>query len=765
MARRGFVLLGCVLAAILSARVKPCTACLPKRSGCLTRQRLVPTPRLLSAGRQAVKSEEPPQRRFRWGSAAGWYRALNMLKERYGEQYDASQMTWAWWSENIKDRCSTIDVTCQICDHRSKSTTLSSLNSGTTPGCFCNRGVPWSSREGRERCLLMLKERYGEQYDASQMTWTWWSESIKDRCSTIDVTCQICGHRSKSTTLSSLNSGTTPGCSCNGGVPWSSREGRERCLLMLKERYGERYDASQMTWAWWSESIKDSYSTIDVTCQICGHRSKSTILSSLSRGTTPGCFCNRGVPWSSREGHERCLLMLKERCGEQYDASQMTWAWWSESIKDSSSTVDVTCKICGHRSKRTTLSSLNSGTMPGCFCNGGVPWLSREGHERCLLMLKERYGERYDASQMTWAWWSEIIKDSYSTIDVTCKICGHRSKRTTLSSLNRGTTPGCSCNGGVPWSSREGRERCLLMLKERYGERYDASQMTWAWWSESIKDCYSTIDVTCQICGHRSKNTRLGSLSRGTTPGCFCNGGVPWSSREGHERCLLMLKERYDEQYDASQMTWAWWSESIKDRCSTIDVTCKICGHRSKSSSLNNLKIGQAPGCLCNKKTEAKLGRWLVSEFTDSIITLQVQGCTNPDTGRPLPFDFGLYHDSVLIELDGDIGHFGRGFGGDPEDGGVPRRDFHKEYWAMQRGKVVVRLLQTDVYRDCWPWEDFLNSAVRHATCSTEPCVITQAAKEYKRGIYRKLRSDLNCKEGYFLPSRIPYLKYGAVRP
>ncbi|CAE7252799.1 unnamed protein product [Symbiodinium microadriaticum] len=223
-----------------------------------------------------------------------------------------------------------------------------------------------------------------------------------------------------------------------------------------------------------------------------------------------------------------------------------------------------------------------------------------------------------------------------------------------------------------------------------------------------------------------------------------------------------MLKERYDEQYDASQMTWAWWSESIKDRCSTIDVTCKICGHRSKSSSLNNLKIGQAPGCLCNKKTEAKLGRWLVSEFTDSIITLQVQGCTNPDTGRPLPFDFGLYHDSVLIELDGDIGHFGRGFGGDPEDGGVPRRDFHKEYWAMQRGKVVVRLLQTDVYRDCWPWEDFLNSAVRHATCSTEPCVITQAAKEYKRGIYRKLRSDLNCKEGYFLPSRIPYLKYGA---
>ena len=70
----------------------------------------------------------------------------------------------------------------------------------------------------------------------------------------------------------------------------------------------------------------------------------------------------------------------------------------------------------------------------------------------------------------------------------------------------------------------------------------------------------------------------------------------------------------------------------------------------------------------------------------------------------------------------------------------------------------------TDVYQDSWPWVDFLTSAIQHATCSTQPCVITQAAKEYKGGIYRQLRRDLNCKEGLFLPSRIPYLKYGLVR-
>ncbi|CAE7419015.1 unnamed protein product [Symbiodinium sp. CCMP2592] len=432
--------------------------------------------------------------------------------------------------------------------------------------------------------------------------------------------------------------------------------------------------------------------------------------------------------------------MLKERYGEQYDASQMTWAWWRENIKGQASTIVVACKTCGHLSKRTTLNSLKGGSAPGCFCNGGVPWSSREGHERCLLMLKENYGEQYDASQMTWAWWRENIKGQASTIDVTCQTCGHRSKSTILNSLRAGQAPGCFCNGGVPWSSREGHQRCLLMLQERYREQYDADEMTWDWWRENINDRDSTIGVTCRKCGHPSKSTSLHNLKAGQAPGCFCNGGVAWSSREGHERCLLMLKENYAEQYDASQMTWAWWRENIKGQASTIDVICQTCGHRSKGTSLSSLQQGNSPGCLCNKKTEAKLGRWLVREYPDSIITSQLQGCTNPDTGRSLPFDFGLYHDSILIELDGGIGHFGRGFRGDPDDRGVPQRDLHKEYWAMRQGKVVVRLLQTDVYLDSWPWGDFLTSAIQHATGLTQPCVLTQDAVEYKSGIYRKLR-------------------------
>ena len=143
-----------------------------------------------------------------------------------------------------------------------------------------------------------------------------------------------------------------------------------------------------------------------------------------------------------------------------------------------------------------------------------------------------------------------------------------------------------------------------------------------------------------------------------------------------------MLKLRHEEQYDASDMTWAWWRANIKHQTSKISVTCKRCGHRSRGTSLASLQSGQAPGCLCSRKTEAKLRRWLCAKYPDWTITSQVKGCTNPDTQRPLPFDFGVYHDTILIELDGEIRHFGRGWGGVADDGGVPQRDFFKEYWA-----------------------------------------------------------------------------------
>ena len=455
------------------------------------------------------------------------------------------------------------------------------------------------------------------------------------------------------------------------------------------------------------------------------------------------------------------MLVLKNRFGEQYDASRMDWAWWQANVLGRSSKVDVTCCECGYRSRGTMLASLQAGSAPACFCNAAVPWSSQEGHARCLALLKDRFGEQYDASRMDWAWWQANILGTSSKVDVVCRECGYRSRGTMLTNLQAGSAPGCFCNGAVPWSSQEGHARCLALLKNRFGEQYDASRMDWAWWQANVIGLSSKVDVTCRECGYRSRGTTLSSLQAGRAPACFCNGAVPWCNQEGHARCRALLKHRYGEQYDASRMDWAWWQANVEGVFSKVDVVCRECGYRSRGTCLSSLQAGGAPGCLCARKTEAKLKHWL--ENIASNVTSQVPGCTNPNTSRTLPFDFGLYNHTVLIELDGDIGHFGRGWGGQINATEAPQRDLIKEQWALQHGKVVIRLLQEDMYVDRWNWQGFLTSAIQHVIHNSRPCVLTQDAVQYRSGIYRKLRSNFHYQVGQFQLGeglRIPYLTY-----
>ena len=625
---------------------------------------------------------------------------------------------------------------------------------------FCFR---WKGVAGRLRALEILQEGCGNQYDARCMDEAWWKQHVVNQRSKLDVTCRRCGHRSISTTLGSLQQGCSPGCFCNGGVPWSGQAGRARCLAILQERHADRYDPSRMDEAWWKQHVVNKCSKLDVTCRRCGHRSISTTLGSLRKGCSPGCFCNGGVPWSGQAGRARCLAILQERHADQYDASRMDEAWWKQHVVNGSSKADVTCRRCGHRSISTTLGSLQKGCSPGCFCNGGVPWSGQAGRARCLAILQERHGDQYDASRMDEAWWKQHVVNGSSKLDVTCRRCGHRSISTTLGSLQKGCSPGCFCNGGVPWSGQAGRARCLAILQERHGDQYDASRMHEAWWKQHVVNQRSKLDVTCRRCGHRSISTTLGSLQQGCSPGCFCNGAVPWSGRAGHARCLEMLRERHGDQYDASRMDEAWWKQHVVNGSSKLDVTCHRCGHRSISTTLNNMQRACSPACLCSRKTEAKLRQWLVHEVSPTI-SMQVPGCRNPETNYSLPFDFGLSEENILIELDGEIGHFGRGWAGSEDDGGMPARDFVKEQWAQRNGKTVIRLLQEDVYFDSWDWQVFLKSAIQHAIQNSRPCVLTQDALQYKSGIYRKLRRTISCRAGQFQPTdgaSIPYLVYG----
>ncbi|CAE8591835.1 unnamed protein product [Polarella glacialis] len=188
-------------------------------------------------------------------------------------------------------------------------------------------------------------------------------------------------------------------------------------------------------------------------------------------------------------------------------------------------------------------------------------------------------------------------------------------------------------------------------------------------------------------------------------------------------------------------MTWEWWQENVRGSTCKLDVTCNDCSQRAIQTSIGSMKFGSGFGCICRKKTEAKLLRWLQERFGQDTVTTQVLGCVNPETGRNLPFDFGLYGESVLIELDGDIGHFGQGWGGNSDDdGGVPVRDLLKERWAILAGRTVIRLLQADVYRNTSEWQVFLSNAVEAARADPRSQVVTQDSPKYKSGKYFDLR-------------------------
>ena len=182
----------------------------------------------------------------------------------------------------------------------------------------------------------------------------------------------------------------------------------------------------------------------------------------------------------------------------------------------------------------------------------------------------------------------------------------------------------------------------------------------------------------------------------------------------------MLSAERFAN-YDISAMTPEWWKENIKDCYSKLLATCRACEHVCRTSQITSLQQGGSFGCLCRNKTERKLHAWLLKEY--GTVAFQVPGCINPATGRTLPFDFGLQlpRRVVLVELDGNIGHFGVDFRGE-ENLDHAQRDLFKESWALAQRHSVVRVLQEDVWFDRNHWKEYLRRSIVSAEESPQVC-------------------------------------------
>jgi hypothetical protein len=272
--------------------------------------------------------------------------------------------------------------------------------------------------------------------------------------------------------------------------------------------------------------------------------------------------------------------------------------------------------------------------------------------------------------------------------------------------------------------------------------------MTLEWWMQNVFDAQSKIRVVCKQCGWLNHDATINQIQQHRDPGCWCKGGKRlWCSQQGWRRCLAYFQENCEQielrRFNVNKMTWDWWQANIRNCKSKCVVTCTICGYENCNFIVSSLRQRKAPGCLCLRKTEKKLGEWLRSTYGEAAV---LHEATWPELrgrkGRFLRCDFYLKSYNAVVELDGHIGHFGRDWRGCATLAPA-RRDLRKERFLVAKGITVIRLLQPDVWQDSWDWQNFLTQTLNEAQAARRGRVVLQpGAREYAdpQGVYAELR-------------------------
>ena len=573
-----------------------------------------------------------------------------------------------------------------------------------------------------------------------------WHSACQTNSAKLPVKCLACGHESQTATVASLLAMRAPRCFCprvGGSIPWKTDVGRTRLLQILHDKWGDDKDISEITPEWWRNHVQGANTCLPLTCRRCGHRSTSCAITTLQQGGEPGCFCNGRVFWKSLEGRERILDIIAAKYGGTKDVTAMTTTWWFANVVDQSSTIRMRCTTCEYINCKSRIGDVANGDGVGCWCKG-VPYEGREGYDRVHYLLDQN--SRINSSAVTYEWWCESRITAHSKLPLSCRDCGHSSSDLTINHLQQGGGPACFCNGGVLWASQNGFDKFRKVLHEFFSDIIDATDATWEWWEQHVpllgKDTVMTC-LRCLACGHRCQTTRLSHVASMINKGgiaCECNGSALWAGEPGR---LRLLRNFEGTHYDTSVMTSPWWITNIHGVYSKIIVKCTRCGETCSSTTIASFTQRFSINCGCRLKTEHLLRTWLVGTYGEASIESQCVVGRNIGTDRPLKMDFAVHHNSrkTFIELDGELGHFGRGWHGEVVTD-VPQRDLLKERMSLDAGISVIRVLQMDIWHNRFDWQGYILRSLEMTWAAEVPAVILPTGViQYTTGIYAELRS------------------------
>lgn len=138
---------------------------------------------------------------------------------------------------------------------------------------------------------------------------------------------------------------------------------------------------------------------------------------------------------------------------------------------------------------------------------------------------------------------------------------------------------------------------------------------------------------------------------------------------------------------------------------------CDICA-LTFSAILSNVTRVDSWCPTCKRKTERMLYEFLRTQF--STLTVQrnakFEWCKNPATNSFFPFDIAIPSLRIIFELDGNQ-HFKQIMNWQtPESQQI--RDCDKMNFAWCNDYWLVRIVQVDVYRRLWQWQNVLTSII-----------------------------------------------------
>ena len=263
----------------------------------------------------------------------------------------------------------------------------------------------------------------------------------------------------------------------------------------------------------------------------------------------------------------------------------------------------------------------------GCpKCRHERPWSSRRlTTEEFIVASQQVHGDRYDYSETNYSW-------SRGPVTIICRIHGQFTVRADQHLYCGSRQGGCQKCAMTKRNDRMIRDTPSFVKDaiSVHGDRYDYSRSIYTRATDKLA-------IICPVHGEFWQ-TPIAHLYG---HGCLdCSGKKRKSSEEFIQDAITVHGDKYD--YSKVEYT---------NHNSSVTIGCPVHGWFVQKADIHLF------GCGC-QKCKASKGEMVVDNFLQTLhVPYELQkmnGCKNPETGRPLKFDFYIPSANLLIEYDGE---------------------------------------------------------------------------------------------------------------